>query len=441
MSSVARPVSPEEDNMDFENKSSDESKDPSLHSSSMRDSISFSAAVLNLLNSLIGAGILGIPYAMRYTGLIPSVIILVIVALLSHFSADIAFRCQKIINDRGAHAEGLDSMSLYTMGKPGQYILSVLNIAFMYASLVAYLIISGNILTSWLELLGLTNLEKVGPRALIVLVYFLVIPFPLTIPKRISFLNYTSYLNIVCCIWYLIAMTIKAVTLFPKRGVGTGFILGKFDVGFFNAISVYGLTFSVCICILPLIIPFENNMKSRIMVSAVSTAACFIIVAYPSIIAYCLLGSECKDIVLDSFENSDVIIIISRVCFLLIVSCAYPCVTKPIIASYAQFFYSTNDPTALDGWPRVICNLLSNLPPLILGMFWAKAGTVLGIGGALGGCLCDFCYPPAIYILLKYKEISLRSPIVIAMMLFILFGVVAAIVSVWLSIQEAIESL
>ena len=44
------------------------------------------SAVLNLVNSVLGAGVLGIPYAFAKAGIIPSVIIFVMMIILNYVS-------------------------------------------------------------------------------------------------------------------------------------------------------------------------------------------------------------------------------------------------------------------------------------------------------------------------------------------------------------------
>lgn len=45
--------------------------------------IKFGSAVLNFTNSILGAGLMGIPYALSRAGLIPGVIILILIAFIS----------------------------------------------------------------------------------------------------------------------------------------------------------------------------------------------------------------------------------------------------------------------------------------------------------------------------------------------------------------------
>lgn len=43
----------------------------------------FSAAIVNFTNSIVGAGLMGIPYALSRAGLVPGILLLIIVAVIS----------------------------------------------------------------------------------------------------------------------------------------------------------------------------------------------------------------------------------------------------------------------------------------------------------------------------------------------------------------------
>ena len=102
--------------------------------------------VVNLINTLLGSGIIACPNSFHSTGIIPSVIMLVVIALISHATTCIIFKLQ--IKFR---ADGYDSLVSAILGKLGQIIYSIFSLLFLLPNMIAYLIIGGDIIQHGLK--------------------------------------------------------------------------------------------------------------------------------------------------------------------------------------------------------------------------------------------------------------------------------------------------
>lgn len=105
--------------------------------------------ILNLINSLLGAGILGVPSAMKFCGLVPSIIMLLAIAGLSEFATILLIKLQKKTN-----AKGLDDLTSIILGKFGSIALSISILIFLMSALVCYLVIASDSIISLARLLG-----------------------------------------------------------------------------------------------------------------------------------------------------------------------------------------------------------------------------------------------------------------------------------------------
>lgn len=388
--------------------------------------------VLNLLNSLLGAGILGVPYAMKYIGLIPSIILLAIIAGLSHIATVLTVKLQARTS-----AAGLDDLAYKTFGKIGSIILSILSMLFLYSAEISYLIIGSDSIMSWLRLAGL-DIRDGWKRAVTLLIFWICIPGALTIPKDIKFISYTSYANFVCIGWFILVMIIKACMVFPKKGIAK-LTYAQFGFGFFSAVAMYGLAFSLPVVVLPIIGSYNKDLKKRSIVSGAASIACFVIVALPAIIGYLMFGDEIQTIILNSFEDKDVLITITRAAFLIVVCCSYPCVAQSIKGSWGQLIFNQNDASKIEGWRRVVIFFVFNSIAVIIAIFLPNAGPVLAIGGALGGTLVDFVYPPTMWVKLSKKKWYHWQNLLC--LLLTLFGLVATVISTYLAVVDAINFL
>lgn len=212
----------------------------------------FLPTMFNLMNSLLGAGILSIPNTFVDSGIIISIILLVFIAALSFYATYIVISLQRKTN-----AEGFGDLAEKTLGHIGAIILSLLTLLFIVSLLLAYLIIAGDILLSWFKLGKVYIVDNFGIRALIMLVYGLTIPISLTIPRNISFLMYFSGANIFFVMFYCIVIIYKGIYGLSKtKKINLTTKHWKLDMEVFNSLSIYALTFALPCVVLPPLSPY-----------------------------------------------------------------------------------------------------------------------------------------------------------------------------------------
>ncbi|CAM0883028.1 unnamed protein product [Alopecurus aequalis] len=107
------------------------------------DGASVSGAVFNLSTSIIGAGIMSIPAAMRVLGVVPALVLIAAVAVLSHVSVEFMLRYTGWARGPPSYAGTMGD----AFGRAGAAALNVF-VAFTTAgTLVVYLIIIGDVMS------------------------------------------------------------------------------------------------------------------------------------------------------------------------------------------------------------------------------------------------------------------------------------------------------
>uniref|UniRef100_A0A3B3I5S9 Putative sodium-coupled neutral amino acid transporter 11 n=1 Tax=Oryzias latipes TaxID=8090 RepID=A0A3B3I5S9_ORYLA len=108
-----------------------------------RESInSMITASFNFINSIIGSGIIGLPYALNQAGLPLGLVLLIAVACITDYSI--------VLLIKGGNLSGSNSyQSLVqsTFGFPGYLILSVLQFLYPFIAMISYNITTGDTLT------------------------------------------------------------------------------------------------------------------------------------------------------------------------------------------------------------------------------------------------------------------------------------------------------
>ena len=99
---------------------------------------SMPAAVFNFVNSIIGAGIIGLPFALNEAGFGGGIFLLVIIAATTNFSVQLIVRRGVQVGKRN-----YEDLASHVLGKFGYHSVSMAMFIFAYGAMLAYLIIIG----------------------------------------------------------------------------------------------------------------------------------------------------------------------------------------------------------------------------------------------------------------------------------------------------------
>lgn len=430
----------EENNFIDKNPNEDSTINHNEDSSKLSDTVigktNLFGTVLNLLNSNLGAGILGVPNTFVNTGILFSLILLLIMAFLSLVATDLLLFLQQ---ETGSI--GLGELTQDILGHIGSRVLTLLNLIFSKTALVAYLVLAADMLTSFFELGGL-DVTPLGWRALMVLIYALLLPIALSFPRNLAFLRYFSGTTVFCIFFFCIAMLYKMSDFIIKNEhkINKTCTLAKVDITLFASLSIYSLTFSFPSVILTVIRSYVNDFKKRANASLIALIICVFFVVLPGLTGYLIFGDATDPNILKNFEADDVLIIICRAAFFIIVTCAYPMVTQTSQSMWSSLIFSDDSPSTLPTKKRVLILFLTNSIPLLIAMFLPSVKPALSIGGALGGCLVDFVFPCILYLKLHYGERPLYYWKNVLLIIFAIFGVVAAVIATYQAIVDAIDA-
>lgn len=389
--------------------------------------------MMNLMNTLVGAEILGIANSMTLCGLYVSVGLMVITALLSYASTVLVIRLQ---NRTGA--ESINDLAAKLLGRWGGNLLSALTLCFTYSAQVAYLVIGSESIESWLKLGNMESWTKGWRRSIVVFVYGMILPIALTIPRKMDFLDTASTAAIGCLIVFVIVMIIKGCIMFPKQGISPTVESYNFGMNLFNAISIYAMIFALPSIILPLVKPFHPSLRKRYFLIGSAFITCFTIILVPSVIGYLLFGKDTEQIIFSSFSPKDILIQVVRVTFFFVVNASFPVVGIAVATDISDLVFHNHNPAELPWKERIICLAIADLPPLVVAMVLPKVRPALEIGGAFGGCLTNFFFPAALWFRQSGRKWYYWSNLL--MLIFAGFGVISSIIATYQAIVDAIKT-
>lgn len=394
--------------------------------------VGFFGTVMNLLNTLIGAEILSISRSMRFCGLVVSVGLMTFTAILSYISTILTIRLQNL-----THAESFYGLAKVLYGKSMTVVLSVLVLVFTYTCCVAYLIIAGNDIQSWLELLHHADWMEGWKRPIVMFIYSIFMPVVLTIPKKVKFLSVFSTFAIFSVFFFAIILVVKGFTDLAPKGIDPTVLTAKMNIHFFNAISVYSLMFALPAICLPLLRPVKPKLQYRYQIVGTSFFSCYLLVIVPGVIGYLLFGDATKDIILENFDNHDIIIQIVRFGFFIVVTTSYPIIALTIQTQLSVIIFKVPDPASLSNKKRALILLLTNFPPVLIAMVLPNIYPVISVGGSLGGCMTNFFFPAIFW--LKITKQKMYHVSNLFCIFLAIFGLVSAVIATYQGIELAIH--
>ncbi|KAJ3669062.1 hypothetical protein LUZ60_011012 [Juncus effusus] len=275
---------------------------------------SISGAVFNISTSMVGAGIMSIPAAMKILGVIPALFLIAAVAFLSDRSTEFMLRYTGWSLGPQSYA-GIMSDAF---GRAGSTVLNLCVALTMAGMLVVYLIIVGDVMCGSAS--GEAAAEHAGvlvewfgeqwwnrrEMALLIIVVFVLLP--LVLIKRVDSLRHTSAISILLAVIYMfISLGIAIYAIFqgaiksPRLFPDFTNLPSIFDL--FTAIPVIVLSFTFHFNVHPI---RAEMKKTTELTSAVriSLILCSLIYSLVGFFGYLLFGDNTMDDILSNYSNS-----------------------------------------------------------------------------------------------------------------------------------------
>ncbi|CAM9699247.1 unnamed protein product [Chrysoparadoxa australica] len=144
---------------------------PSFASRSRTGSVS--GAVVNLISTILGGGVLSIPYALRLTGLVPGLVMLLVTAAASDYSVYTLVSCS-----RRSGAQTFEGVAEAAFGRSAKMMTMLLVICVTYLPMVAYTILLRDLTSPILEMYAMdeTQMTMHGRNVLMSLLVLVVSP-------------------------------------------------------------------------------------------------------------------------------------------------------------------------------------------------------------------------------------------------------------------------
>ncbi|XP_033899320.2 putative sodium-coupled neutral amino acid transporter 11 [Acipenser ruthenus] len=171
-----------------------------------------SSATFNVINSITGSGIIGLPYSMKQAGFPLGMMLLLVVAYITDYSIILLIKAGNLSGTTTYQA-----LVNRAFGLIGYLMLSTLQFLYPFTAMVSYNIITGDTLTKVFQ-----RIAGVGPDNILAQRHFVILgttilfTLPLSLFRDISKLGKVSFLSLMLTIVILLTVIIRAATLGPQ---------------------------------------------------------------------------------------------------------------------------------------------------------------------------------------------------------------------------------
>ncbi|XP_059459532.1 amino acid transporter AVT6A-like [Corylus avellana] len=271
---------------------------------------SYSGAVFNLSSTIVGAGIMALPAAVKQLGLVPGLIMIVLGAVLTESSIDMILRFS-----RASKSASYSGVVGDAFGGAGRTLLQVCIVVNNLGMLVVYMIIIGDVL-SGTQLDGVWHSGVVEEwfgqhwwttRSSLLFITTLFVFAPLISFKRVDSLRYTSALSVGLAIVF-VAITAGVATVKMVEG---SIRMPRLMPELVNQASFWKLFTTIPVLVTSYIChhnihPIENELKDTSQMKSIvqmSLTLCSNVYIATSFFGFILFGDQTLDDVLANFDG------------------------------------------------------------------------------------------------------------------------------------------
>ena len=429
-----------------------ENEEEVFYMSTQEEGATLSSSIINMMNTIVGAGVLSIPSTFKNAGLIGSLLLLALSLFLSLYGARFLSLSAVYTKEESYGFIGA-KVSSYAVGVAADIFM----IVFDFGVSIAYFIILFSQAIDLLEAWGgiaRDTLENNEWWITFLIMFFF--GFPLLSVKKLDGLAWASAVAVFCICLFVIISIIKGIGQLAKGGLEYSWLPTSFS-GFSSAISVF-FTSLCCHVNIPkmtseLRIPkntkFGSKVKKMNRVSMISFLSCGAIYFVVGAFGYLAYGNNIQGNLLSNFsQDKEAILNYVKLAYAFVVMFSYPVLSYAALVSFDKLCFKQPRPD----WRRYLEAFIWSVLSWFIAIKFPVLDKVFGITGSLCGILLCFAIPALYFIGVqkkeKAKEMAAQTPIfraakgevTFAWVLFYV-GVVAAVVFTIVQVKDLITSM
>ncbi|KAK6456870.1 transmembrane amino acid transporter protein-domain-containing protein [Scheffersomyces xylosifermentans] len=388
----------------------DTEEEPETGRSSMR------MAFMNMANSILGAGIIGQPFAFRNSGLIGGIIVMVFLTMLIDWTLRLI-----VINSHLSQTKSYQDTVNYCYGKYGKILLLFAISSFAYGGCMAFCVIIGDtiphVLKAFIPKSVWGSESIVGwlfKRNSIIVLFTTCISYPLSLNRDISKLAKASGFALVGMLIIVVLTVARAPFVDPSLKAKLTTLEWTVNFNIFQGISV--ISFAL-VCHHNTILIYQSmknaTLKKFAKLTHISCGVSMVCCLVMGICGLLNFGDNTKGNILNNFKSDDNWINVARFCFGLNMLTTFPLeifVVRDVLKDIVLTDESGSTANLeLDSRQHFIITTVLVFSSMAVSLFTCNLGMILELIGATSASLMAYIIPPLCYLKLSWDGIDYKN--------------------------------
>ncbi|RXW21638.1 hypothetical protein EST38_g4207 [Candolleomyces aberdarensis] len=273
-------------------------------------------SIANMANSILGAGIIGLPYAVRQAGFVTGLLLLVLICGITDWTIRLIVTNAKL----SGRPSYIDVMN-HCFGSAGRAAVSLFQFSFAFGGMCAFGIIIGDtiphvIRSAFPKLVTIPVLKLLTNRQFMIAFCTLCISYPLSLYRDIHKLSRASGLALVGMFIIVISVLVEGPHVPPELKGDPSQRFTFINTGIFQAIGVISFAFVCHHNSLMIYGSMRTPTLDRFAkVTHVSTLVSLVACTTLAVSAYLIFTDKTQGNILNNFPEHDTLINVARFCF------------------------------------------------------------------------------------------------------------------------------
>lgn len=376
--------------------------DPDALPDWLRRSAGVFEGTVNMANSILGAGIVGLPYSMRESGFVAGLVLLAVIAMLTDWTIRLIVLNAKL-SGRNTYIDIME----HCFGAKGKIAVSVFQFVFAFGGMCAFCIVVGDTIPSVIvSVFHSLHGSLLANRRFVITLCTLAISYPLSLYRNIESLSRASAVALLSMVFIVFAVVFRGPAMPPEL---TGDPSLRFTIvnpaNLVRSISVISFAF-VChhnslLIYSSLKVPSMDTFRVITHYSTIISAVAAITM---SIAGYWSFEDKTLANVLNNFPETDTIVNIARFCFGLNMFTTLPLecfVCREVLETY--FFRGEYERKR-----HIVLTSALVFAALLVSLLTCDLGIVLELTGGLSATALAFIFPSICYLKLSSDSIKIE---------------------------------
>eukprot|EP00761_Pharyngomonas_kirbyi_P012170 gb/GECH01012197.1/.p1 GENE.gb/GECH01012197.1/~~gb/GECH01012197.1/.p1 ORF type:complete len:507 (+),score=81.11 gb/GECH01012197.1/:1-1521(+) len=404
-------------------------------------SASVIGSIFNLTNTIIGGGVLSLPFAFMSSGILLGLILLLVTAILAALSLMLLVRS---IQWTGKFS--YKEIARQAMGRAGSVTVDLSMVLLCFGTCVAYMVLIGDLIPPVLHLL-VSEEQKQKVEAceadwpwwshkIFVMGMGLFVVTPLTMLTKINSLRFTSIFAVLSVLYLTSVVVFRSIAKLVNEGIGIVHFV-NFGMGLINTFTIISFAFSTHFNLFSIYQELRKPTKGRVLMTVNgSVISCLTIYTLMGTAGYFTFYEAVKGNVLINYSESDIPVEIGRIGLAFTICFSYPLLSFPCKRTIETTLFYSNPFTHLR---NTIESILITSTSFGLAILIPDVSAVFGItGGLFASQLCYIL--PGLIILRLDRDTRWFSPRKIMCYFLITVGVAATIGSIAVFIWDQVTA-